>query len=145
MMTGGRFTVVPVNGPAIAASGSLAAVAWFTAAQGEPRVLLALSYDGGYTFQAPFRVDMHRPIGRSGVAISSDGRIFASWIENSDKGAGLYVREMTQKGATVNVVRIADVSDSRNSGFPQIAATSEYVYVAWTGTAPQVHLARAAL
>ncbi len=135
----------PVNGPAISASGGLTAVAWYTAARDQPRVLLALSQDGGISFEVPFRIDMHRPIGRSGVVITPDKRILASWIENADDGAALFVREVSHNGGTISLTRIADVAGDRSSGFPQIATSAGYVYVAWTDPESKIRLARAAL
>lgn len=43
----------PVNGPAIAADGDFVAVAWFTAADDEPRTRIAVSTDGGRSFSRP--------------------------------------------------------------------------------------------
>ncbi|MBC7896320.1 MAG: exo-alpha-sialidase [Cytophagaceae bacterium] len=54
----------PVNGPAIAARGDTAVVAWFTGAQDTARVRVAWSFDGGATFAAPVRIDGGSPVGR---------------------------------------------------------------------------------
>ena len=61
---GWRIPGCPVNGPAVAHGDGHLAVAWFTAAQDRPRVLLAFSHDGGASFDAPIQIDGDRPVGR---------------------------------------------------------------------------------
>jgi hypothetical protein len=63
----------PVNGPAVAAVGDTVAVAWFTAAQENPRVHVAYSLDGGATFGPPARVDDGNPAGRVDLALDATG------------------------------------------------------------------------
>ncbi len=53
----------PTNGPAVAASGSLVAVSWFTAAGNQPQVKIAFSTDAGATFAAPIRGGRGQPGG----------------------------------------------------------------------------------
>ena len=50
---GWRIGGCPTNGPAAAAAGNRAAVAWFTAAGDSPRVQVAFSSDAGASFSAP--------------------------------------------------------------------------------------------
>jgi hypothetical protein len=54
---GWRINGCPTNGPAVAAVDRRVAVAWFTAANDQPRVHVAFSTDAGATFSAPQRVD----------------------------------------------------------------------------------------
>src|SRR5436305_1957254 len=62
-----HLTGCPVNGPRIVANGARAVVAWFTAANEKPSVLVAFSRDGAATFGAPIRVDAGHPVGRADV------------------------------------------------------------------------------
>ena len=96
---GWEIASCPVNGPAVAARGSHLAVAWFTAAQAEPRVHVAFSDDGGRTFAAPARVDEGRPVGRVDVVLHESGDALVSWIEETGEGDGdLRVRRVTPSG-----------------------------------------------
>ena len=57
---GWGINACPVNGPAIAATGSAVAVVWFTMASGEPEVRFAFSQNGGEGFGTPIRLDERR-------------------------------------------------------------------------------------
>jgi hypothetical protein len=58
----------PVNGPSIDARGNHVALAWFTAADNSPRVLLALSRDGADTFGDSILID-DNALGRVDVVV----------------------------------------------------------------------------
>ena len=79
----------PVNGPAIAADGHDAAVAWFTGANDLAAVNVAFSDDAGRSFGAPVRVDLGNPMGRVDVELLEDGTALVSWVEWTDGNEAL--------------------------------------------------------
>jgi hypothetical protein len=134
----------PVNGPAIAASGSRVAVAWFAAPAEKARVSVAFSPDSGATFAAPIVVDDGRPLGRVDVVVLPDGAAVVSWLEQRESGgARLLVRSVTPDGGRGEVVAIADSTGARSSGFPRMALMDGEVTIAWRDAAepPKVHTA----
>lgn len=140
----------PVNGPAVAASGRRVAVAWFTAAGDDPRVLLAFSEDAGASFGPPVRVDDGSPAGRVDVVMLPGGSALVSWLERTrDSAAEVRVRRIAAPGVagaapargramTVTVSRAA-----RASGFPRMVRSGTRIIFAWTlpGESPRVHVA----
>ena len=83
---GWRIEGCPVNGPAVSAIGDRVAVAWFTAAGNEPRVLLAFSDDGGTTFEPPLQISEGFALGRVDVVLLEDGSAFALWVAITTQG-----------------------------------------------------------
>ena len=71
----------PVNGPALAASESRVALAWFAAPENNARVKVTFSRDGGVTFGAPIRVDDGLPLGRVTVTTIDDASVLVGWLE----------------------------------------------------------------
>ena len=62
---GSEIAGCPVNGPALAARDGRIAAAWFTMGRNQrPRVLLAVSHDGGESFGKPEAIDSGSPMGR---------------------------------------------------------------------------------
>jgi hypothetical protein len=118
----------PVNGPRIAASGSRAVVAWFTAANDKPSVLAAFSRDGAATFGAPIRVDGGHPSGRADVILLGDGSALVTWVEN---GGTVAARHVTESGA-LDPIQIIGASKAA-IGFPRIAVSNGNVLAAWNG------------
>jgi hypothetical protein len=130
-----HLTGCPVNGPRIVANGARAAVAWYTAANGNPSVLVAFSHDGGATFAAPIRVDAGHPAGRADVALLGDGSAVVTWIEVTST---IVARRVAESGA---LDRIQIVGTSKASiGFPRIAVSNDNILAAWNGD-DGVHLA----
>ncbi len=123
----------PVNGPALAARDTAVAVAWYTEASPAPRVLLAVSTDGGYDFGEPVRVDDGSALGRVDVALLSDDRIVVSWLEGAAEGdAEVRVRSFELTGRPVHAWSIGRARGARASGFPRLAACGGRIGVAWT-------------
>ena len=133
----------PVNGPAIAASGTKVAVAWFTAVGGQSRVKIAFSSDSGATFGEPIIVDDGRPLGRVDLVQPKGEAALVSWLEQTDKGAALRVRRVTARGQRGPALTVADSSAARSSGFPRMAESAGEVVVAWRDSAepPKVRTA----
>ncbi|HUG55382.1 MAG TPA: sialidase family protein [Vicinamibacteria bacterium] len=128
---GWQINGCPVNGPALAAAGSEVAVAWFTAAGGQPRVNVAFSSDAGATFGSPLRVDDGRPLGRVDVVALGEGRALVSWLERTDEATVVRLRRMGSDGTRGEAMKVADSSAERSSGFPRLAHSKGEVTVAW--------------
>ncbi|NIL93183.1 MAG: hypothetical protein GTO71_01790 [Woeseiaceae bacterium] len=134
----------PVNGPSIVADGSFVAVAWFTAAGGNPIVKLALSQDNGQTFSAPLEVAAGKVLGRAGLSYLGDGDVAVSWLQPTDEGTNqVRVRRYAADGTPGPVRLVADNAGSFS--VPQIGTSGDDLVFVWTETADfvnSVHSAR---
>lgn len=124
----------PVNGPALAARGMNAAVAWFTAADNSPRVGLARSMDAGTTFSAPVWVDQGEAVqGRVDVALDSE-RTWVLWTREDANGQSLhlaaYGADRSQPLARMEVARLH--GHGRATGFARLLASNGELFVVWT-------------
>jgi hypothetical protein len=140
---GWKIDGCPVNGPAIAADGPEVAVAWFTAAEGRPRVNVAFSSDSAESFGAPLSVDDGQPLGRVDVVLLPERSALVSWLERSSEGAELRVRRVFAAGGRGEALAIAATSAARTSGFPRMVRSVDEVVLAWTEAAEpsRVHTA----
>ena len=127
---GWKIDGCPVNGPQLDANGRRVAIAWFTAANGQPRVYAAFSNDAGATFSAPARIDRNAAAGRVDVALLADGSAAVSWVERST----LFVRRVKPSGILGAPVELP----GQPSGFPRIAVSKENIGVTWAA-AERVH------
>src|SRR3546814_1792158 len=76
----------PVNGPAIAAAGNDAIVAWYSAANDVPKLQVARSTDAGDSFAAPVVVDEGEAVqGRPDVALD-DKQAWVAWLREDASG-----------------------------------------------------------
>jgi hypothetical protein len=114
----------PVNGPQLDARGREVVLAWFTAAQGKPRVNAAFSHDGGATWGEPLRLDGGNATGHVDVGLLGDGSAVVTWTE----GKELLARRITQRGAASAAVTVAKDA----MGVPRLAVSNDNVAVAWS-------------
>jgi hypothetical protein len=128
----------PVNGPALAASGSRVALAWFAAPENNARVNVAFSSDGGATFGPRIRVDDGLPLGRVALTALDDGSVLVGWLEYvKDPGgtggasAHFRVRGVSTGGTRGDAITVARVSPERASGYPRLARSGDVVTCAW--------------
>ncbi len=137
----------PVNGPAVDATGSRVAVAWFAMAGDTARVQVAFSGDGGRRFSRPMRVEGADPLGRADVALLEDGSALVLWLEALGQDALLKVQRVSASGAMGAPMTVSRTSAARASGFPRIVRSGARLIFAWTetGTAAQVKVASAGL
>lgn len=124
---GWKINGCPVNGPQIDAIGNDLATAWFTAANGQPRVFL--SFMNG---QEPIAVDDGKPIGRVDVVLLDPHTALVSWLEQTAAGAEIRARRITRDGTRAPSMKIADSGTSRATGFTRIARSAGDVWFAWT-------------
>lgn len=122
----------PVNGPAIAAQQDSVAIAWFTAAQNEPRVNVAFSQDGGRSFGPPVGVDSGDPAGRTDVILLPDGDALVGWLAFSQGDDTFWVRRVSPNGKLSAAAPIAPTEDRWPGGFPQMVRAGKQVLFAWT-------------
>lgn len=142
---GWKIAGCPVNGPQLDARGRNVAVAWFTGAGDRPRVNVAFSSDGGTKFAAPVRVDAGTPMGRVDILMLSDSDALVIWMEGLGNAAQVSARRVSRSGKLGPIVKLADSSSGRSSGFPRAALLGRAAYFAWTEAAAgkRVHVATA--
>ena len=130
------ISACPVNGPAIDANGSLVAVAWFTAANDSPRVMLAFSEDGGERFGNPIQVagsgEIGRSLGRVDLALTHDGVALVSWLHEREGTAALMLAALDPAGSRSGTTVVAQLDGGRATGFPRLALRGDQVLLAWT-------------
>lgn len=127
----------PVNGPAIAAHGDTLAVAWFTSAGGEARVLASLSFDAGETFGDPVLIDAAQSLGRVDIEFDNQNRPWVSWVRNEADTGQIRICTFKADGSKSEAVRISEINPRRKSGFPQLHYWQKHLWLAWTATEPQ--------
>ena len=121
----------PVNGPALAASGRQAVLAWFASPRDKPRVRAAFSGDSGATWGAPVAVDDGRPLGRVDAVLLDGGDALVTWLERTPQGAEVRLRRLAPGGRRDPSVLVAGSSEARSSGFPRMERAGSEVMVAW--------------
>jgi len=140
-----QIAACPVNGPAVAADGTVVAVVWFTGAGDRGRVHAIFSADGGKTFGKPLQIDSGNPSGRVDVALTPDHGALISWLENTPgTGAEIRARHIYPDGSTQPPFLIASSISARASGFPRLVRSGDSFLIAWTQASDpsQIRIAR---
>jgi hypothetical protein len=132
-----QINACPINAAAVAASGDHVAVAWFTAAQNSPRVLMAFSSDNGMNFSKPVAVSTGHAHGYTSIVIDERGNAIVSWIEQGSGGSRVLVRRINSAGAAGPVLEIAK-GDRSALGYPKLARVSDEIFIAWGGAKVQI-------
>jgi hypothetical protein len=122
----------PVNGPSIDAFSTNMAVAWFTAANENPRVEVAFSKDIGETFDDPIRIDSGNATGRVDIVMISELEAAVLWMEPRGEEELLQIVKVASSGKVGERITIDTTSAERASGFPQLERLGETLIVAWT-------------
>ena len=122
----------PVNGPAIDAFGENLAVAWYTAADDNSRVIISFSEDSGKTFGLPFRLDHGDALGRVDLAMLDSESAVVSWLEPSGEDTVIQLIKIQSNGMKTEPITISKTSAERSSGFPQLEILGDRIYIAWT-------------
>jgi hypothetical protein len=123
-----KINACPVNGPAIASHENHVAVAWFTAANNQPKVEVAFSNDGGNTFGAPVQVDDGNPAGRVGVAVMDSGSAVVSWVVRGEQAVQVRTRQIDPDGARRPSLAIGTTS---SGNFPRVKRSGDSVLFTW--------------
>jgi len=129
---GWKINGCPVNGPQVDARDQNVAAAWFTAANDQPRAYVSFSSDGRAAFGRPIRVDAGTPMGRVDLLILPDNDALVIWMEALGNAANVSARRVSRSGRLGPVVKLADSSAARSSGFPRAALVGTRAYFAWT-------------
>ena len=121
----------PVNGPAIDASGNNVAVAWFTAAEPQAAVYVAVSGNDGQSFGDPIRISNRRAVGHVGVAIINDESFAVSWMESGLKrGYDIKIQAVTFDGQ-LGDSQVAGKTSLRQT-VPQLVRHGDELLMAWS-------------
>ncbi|MAB89436.1 MAG: hypothetical protein VX913_13360 [Planctomycetota bacterium] len=115
-----------MNGPALDARGNRVAAAWFTRGGGAPKVMFAVSSDGGQSFGKARQLPAKDPIGRCGVAVLADGSVAVCWLDLVNNVAELRASLDGEK-----IITCAKTSAGRASGVPEIVAEGKGALIAW--------------
>ncbi|MBX3712254.1 MAG: exo-alpha-sialidase [Lysobacter sp.] len=131
---GWKMPGCPVNGPSVAALGKQAVVAWYTGANDEVSVKLALSTDAGSSFGAPVVVDKGEAVlGRVAVAIDAQ-QVWMVWLREERGAQSLWLaRYSPDLSKEVQRTRLADVNGKgRATGMPKLVLDGAVAHVVWT-------------
>ncbi|NCU02783.1 MAG: exo-alpha-sialidase [Chitinophagaceae bacterium] len=118
----------PVNGPRADAIGNNLAIAWFSMKDKNAEVKVIFSADGGANFQQPVKIDEGKAIGRVDLVMLDERTAVVSWME----GATIKAVKVHADGKKDQPVVIAESSDTRSSGFPQMTKAGNKLIFAWT-------------
>ncbi len=122
----------PTNGPALASGERGLAVAWFTAAGGESKVLASFWRPKRERFDAPIRIDDGSPRGWAGIAMLGDGSAAVSWVERVEGGAELRARRVNRDRGTGASVTVAPAPAGRSAvGVPKMVLNGDRLILAW--------------
>jgi hypothetical protein len=141
---GWKMAGCPVNGPAVAADGDAALVAWYTEAGGQPSVRVARSTDAGDRFGAPVAIDQGEAVeGRVALALDAK-QAWILWLREDATGQSLWLSRRTPDlEREYQRLEIAKLQGrGRGTGFPKIALRGDAAYVVWTDIAdgvPRLH------
>ncbi len=136
---GWRIPACPVNGPAVARTERLLAVAWYSGASASGHVAVAFSNDDGKSFAKPIVVDDAKPVGRVAIACLDDTAIVC-WLGRSDNRAVLRLRRVTPDGSLGKPLELATLRGSRSAGFPRLVRVGDELVVVWREVADGARL-----
>lgn len=121
----------PMNGARLASDGPRVSKAWFTAANDDPRVLVATSPDAGGIYTRPVRADLGKPLGHVDTVMLRDGTQLVTWLEHtvdqaSKPNGTLYLRRYGPTGNALPPVALAVIKDASAAGFPRFAVVKDF-------------------
>jgi len=122
----------PVNGPKVSAVKNNVAVAWFTAAQGTPKVKVVFSENGGAHFTEPIIISDLDVLGRVDIELIDNNQAIVSWMETEQETTYLKAMKVNKSGEKSEPILITKLNNSRQTGFPQMQRLNENMYFAWT-------------
>ncbi|WP_273566914.1 hypothetical protein [Maribacter halichondriae] len=122
----------PVNGPKATAMDNTLAIAWFTAANENPKVNVIFSADGGKFFDTPISVSEMNAMGRVDIALLDHDTAIISYMESKKDSAQIKAVKVKRSGEVSKAIKITDLDASRKTGFPQMELVNDKVYFAWT-------------
>lgn len=129
-----KMPACPVNGPAIAARGRQAWVAWYTAAGGTPSLRLAASDDAGRHF-GPMHEFARGEVQHGRVDLAADASgVWVSWLEEQGGRQSLWLARYGHDLAAEHFrLKVADIAGrGRATGFPRMQLGDGSAWLAWT-------------
>lgn len=124
----------PSNGPAVDLSGSSAAAAWFSAADGKGRVRVAFSKDGGKRFAKPVEVDDNAN-GYVNVSLLSRNAALVSWRGRAGAEEELRIAMVEAGGIGRQTTVYRGDFPKWPSKYPGMVRLGQQAFVAWTDPA----------
>lgn len=122
----------PVNGPKVVDNQTTTAVAWFTAADDNPKVNLSFSLSDKDEFNLPIQLNDLDAIGRVDVAFLNSKEVIVSYIEFDDNATYLKVKKVSVEGEVSKAFTISVIDSGRDTGVPQLEVMDNVVYLVWT-------------
>lgn len=131
---GWKIDACPVAGPALAASGDTAVVAWYSEAGGTPTLRLARSPNSGDRFFAPVAVDAGAAVlGRAAVAIDTQ-QVWVAWLREDAQGQTLmlarYALDLSKPLQKIQIAKLG--ARGLASGYPKLAVDAGGAWLVWT-------------
>ena len=121
-----------VNGPKVVVNKTTTAVAWFTAADDNPKVNLSFSLTDKDEFNLPIQLNDLDAIGRVDVAFLNSKEVLVSYMEFDDNATYLNVKKVTVEGEVSKAFTISKIDSGRETGVPQLEVMDNVVYLVWT-------------
>ena len=137
---GWKIAACPVAGPALAASGDTAVVAWYSEAGGTPTLRLARSPNSGERFFAPITVDAGAAVlGRAAVGIDAR-QVWVVWLREDAQAQTLmlarYAPDLSKRLQQIEVAKLG--TRGLASGYPKLAVDAGGAWLVWTDVAEGV-------
>ncbi len=131
---GWKIDACPVAGPALAASGDTAVVAWYSEAGGTPTLRLARSPNSGERFFAPVTLDAGAAVlGRAAVAIDAQ-QVWVAWLREDTQGQALmlarYTPDLSKPLQKIEVAKLG--ARGLASGYPKLVVDAGGAWLVWT-------------
>ncbi len=131
---GWHVETCPVAGPAVAAHGEKAVVAWYHEQESTPVLQLAYSADAGDHFSAPQIIDEGEAVlGRVAVAVDAQ-QVWVAWLREEALGQSLhlarYTPDLSRKLQTLQVATLG--ARGLASGYPKLLANNGTAWLVWT-------------
>lgn len=118
----------PVNGPRSDSKDNTLVVAWYSAASDSSRVNVIFSDDSGASFGNVIPINESLTVGRVDVALLDNNTALVTWIEDRQ----IKMARVSKDGTRSQSLIVANTSDARSSGFPQLAISHDHAIIAWT-------------
>ena len=122
----------PVNGPKVVVNRTTTAVAWFTAADDNPKVNLSFSLSDKDEFNLPIQLNDLDAIGRVDVAFLNSKEVIVSYIEFDENATYLKVKKVSVEVEVSKAFIISVIDSGRDTGVPQLEVMDNIVYLVWT-------------
>ncbi|MCI0557044.1 MAG: glycoside hydrolase [Nitrososphaera sp.] len=118
--------------PQVATTGGDVLVVWSDSKSGNREIYLASSDDGGESFNGPINLSGNSGVSdQPQVAATSDGHVYVAWRDSISGSKEILLRASDDKGAEFGDKKNLS-HNAGSSGNPEIAASLDSVYVAWT-------------